>query len=224
MFSIESLISEGLNNLDIPFSHGEKEQIMLFIGEIERWNKRFNLVKAEGREIAVNHILDSLSGFHVIDEIKKRLPEEPGDDCTLLDIGSGAGFPGIPLAVFFKDIKFFLLERSQKRATFLENTILLLDLNNATVINDDLSNVNNSYNIVCFRAFSRIRDIIPDLKRLVSPRGTVVAYKGRLSTVVDEIAGMGDSFKYNQVIQVSVPFLNAERYLIVANEFVKKDK
>ena len=219
MSVMRHLLKEGLDKLSINYSYPEMEKLILFAGEIEKWNKRFNLVKAEGAEIITNHILDSLTALYVINEIRK----ETGKNLSILDVGSGAGFPGIPLAVFLTNAKIVLLERSEKRTAFLKNVVLLLELENTHVIKDDLKNIRDYYDIVCFRAFSRIADSVRYLIQVMSSRGYIIAYKGKLEGVVDEIAAINDIFKYNQVLKVNVPFLNSERHLIVSDNLIKRD-
>lgn len=216
---MKHLVEEGLRKLSIEYSSHELEKLILFAKEIEKWNKRFNLVKAEGSEIITNHILDSLSALHVINEIR----EEMRKSISILDVGSGAGFPGVPLAVFLRDAKIFLLERSEKRAAFLKNIILLLELENTLVFRDDLKRLKDSYDIICFRAFSKIDDSVRYLLQVMSEQGYILAYKGKLDSVVDEIAAIDDIFMYNQVLKINVPFLNSERHLIVSNNLIKKD-
>lgn len=216
--SMKHLLEEGLRRLAIEYSFFEIEKLLEFAEEIERWNKRFNLVRAEGKEIITKHILDSLSALHVINEIK----EELGEHASMLDVGSGAGFPGIPLAVFLDNTRVFLLERSEKKVSFLKNAMLLLELKNTRVIKDDLKTLKGRYSIICFRAFSKIGNSAKYLIRVMQPGGYIVAFKGKYESVVDEITLIDDIFMYNEVLQVNVPFLNSERHIVVSTGLLKR--
>ena len=120
------LINRGLEELGLGGTPDRAELILKYINELERWNRIYGFVKAEGCELVSRHVLDSLSAVETI-----RGLEQHGSIC---DLGSGAGFPGIPLAIFLTGSELVLVERAARRAAFLRNTAILLGLKNVRVI------------------------------------------------------------------------------------------
>jgi 16S rRNA (guanine527-N7)-methyltransferase len=180
-----------------------------FLAEIEKWNPRFALVKADRKELVVKHALDSLCAWETVRDIGE----------TVLDIGSGAGFPGIPLAIALPALSFTLLERSSKRAAFLKNCVILLGLSNVKVVESDLSALQGEFDVVTFRAFASLDEFFGDLACTGLTWRAVVAYKGRAERVREELAivkekRMGFS-GLMEVRRVEVPFLQEERHLVV---------
>ncbi len=200
-------IESGLSALGIGFEKREIDMLLLHIGELERWNARWNLVRASGTELVVKHTLDSLAGLPVILELDPR--------ASIVDIGSGAGFPGIPIAIFLQESRFTLVERSSKRATFLKNAAILLGLKNTEVRSEDYAALRSRFDIVTFRAVTEISREIENLAAIMSPSGKIVAYKGKLDKSALEAEDLGILGYKAKVIPVAVPFLDEERCLVV---------
>jgi len=211
-FDIDNELKAGLSALDICFSSSAIELLTTYIEEIEKWNKRYNLVKASGKTLIVKHLFDSLAGLHVFRETAKH--------GTILDIGSGAGFPGIPLSVFMTDSFFILSERSKKRAGFLHNVRLLLHLDNVEVFDDDYNHLNKNADIITFRAFSEIDKILDNLQKILHPWGKIIAYKGRRQKIQEELAGIDVQNLSIDIHRLNVPFLNEERHLVIMQRLV----
>jgi 16S rRNA (guanine527-N7)-methyltransferase len=149
---------KGLDKLKIGYGQKELDLLGLYLKEIELWNPKYSLVGST-ENIIVRHVLDSLGAYKII----KRL--NPG---SVADVGSGAGFPGIPLALFFRNVQFTLIERSGKRAAFLANASAVLNTGNITVEESDVKRLGGGktgniasvrtagkrFDLVTFRAFS----------------------------------------------------------------------
>jgi 16S rRNA (guanine527-N7)-methyltransferase len=130
------------------------------------------------------------------------------------DVGSGAGFPGIPLAVFMPDSRFTLLEPSAKKSAFLRNAAILADLRNVEVLETRLEDVSRCFDLVVFRAFSPLsRASLAALERILDPNGAIVAYKGKLARIEEELVGL--DAKNRNIVAVPVPFLDEERHLVI---------
>lgn len=215
------LLREGLERLGIEWEAADEQRLALYLREIEKWNPRFNLVKAQGEELVVKHLLDSLVALPVL------LKMEPRD--RIADVGSGAGLPGIPLALFMPASSFFLIERSSKKANFLRNMVALLKLKNTRVLEYDLAKIAaqvaqpkattmcaESFDIVLLRAFAKLSDSQMELiHRMTGINGTIVAYKGRLTQIRRELAVVGERYGDVSIVPVNVPFLNRERHLVL---------
>jgi 16S rRNA (guanine527-N7)-methyltransferase len=205
--SPHELLLAGIEQLGIPLSAVQREQLECFRIELERWNRAYGFVKAEGEELVVRHFLDSLAAWPVL------RPLEPRRD--VLDVGSGAGFPGIPLAVVLRDSKLTLLERSAKRAAFLRNACVLAGLGNAVVMEAQLQEIKVRYDLVIFRAFSPLDRDLPMLRSRVRPGGWIAAYKGKKERLEREISAAGLGPGQVLVHALRVPFLDEERHLVL---------
>jgi 16S rRNA (guanine527-N7)-methyltransferase len=206
-----ALLREGLGRLGVPGPEAAFGTLGLYLDELERWNPRFGFVKAASREgLVVKHVLDSLSAWrHVRDETRGG---------GVLDVGSGAGFPGIPLAIVLPGVSFTLLERSAKRASFLRNCRTLLGLRRLEVVQGDLASVKASFDVVTFRAVAPLSRF---LASAVSGRPgfrTLLAYKGKADRAQREIEDVRRSTAgpfSAQVVPVTVPFLDEERCIVI---------
>ena len=212
------LLREGLQKLGLEAHAEAEEKIVCYLTEIERWNRRFNLVKASGEDLVVKHLLDSLVALPLIRELdlKERIT----------DVGSGAGFPGIPLALFMPESSFFLIERSSMKSEFLTNVLALLDLNNTRVLETDLKQLANQpaeqkFDVTLFRALTRLSDpLFRLLSRITQENGTILAYKGRYRRIREEITAAEGNYEEKSIIPVVVPFLNQERHLVLIRKTV----
>lgn len=144
----------------------------LYLKEILTWNKRRNLVsRRDEHRIAAYHFIDSLSALAF-------LPEKVG--LTSLDVGSGAGFPGIPLRIARADMILSLVEPKRWRHLFLESTVEVLKLSNVTLFRtrvEDLPDNLRSYDLVLVRAVASLKSIIPLVLPRLSAGGVLIAYK-----------------------------------------------
>ncbi|MBB6482622.1 16S rRNA (guanine(527)-N(7))-methyltransferase RsmG [Spirochaeta isovalerica] len=201
-----SLLTDGLKKLHLEYTEEQLALLERYIGEIELWNPRYGLVNAKGDDLITRHILDSLSGASAV---LSRSPE------TLADVGSGAGLPGIPLAIMLPGVKVTLIERSGKRVRFLRNAAAVLNLKNLNIMEMDLKNVKDRYDLVTFRAFKPVEPgIMTLLMNILTPDGQLAAYKGRMENINDEIRQVGSIAEAKEILPLSVPGLREERHLV----------
>ena len=172
---------KGLELLAVPEPGRVLPLLELYLDELERWNPRFGLVNFTDRvELVVKHVLDSLSGWSAI----RGAIESPAG---VLDVGSGAGFPGIPLAAAMPDVPFTLLERMARRASFLKTCAVLLRLPLLRVVQADLSDAQGEYEVVTFRAVAPFGRFLHDMEKSGERWRVAVAYKGREDRARGEI-------------------------------------
>jgi len=205
-----SLLEAGLRQLGIPNEGGlVQEKLKRYIKELELWNKKINLVKASGEELIREHILDSLSAYPFI---KKRQPDR------VLDVGSGAGLPGIPLAIAMPEVQFHLAERSAKRVTFLQNAVLAIALGNVHVEHSDVAQIKDTYSMIVMRAFKELDTILSFCLPILKPEGIIAAYKGKKKRVEEELSHIDyirEKYPLNISIQeIEVPFMKKDRCLV----------
>jgi 16S rRNA (guanine527-N7)-methyltransferase len=172
---------------------------MSFIKLLEKWNKAYNLTSIRNTEDMVSlHLLDSLA----------ILPFIEGK--YVIDIGTGAGLPGIPLAIYLPGIDFTLLDSNAKKTRFVQQAILELKLNNVTVCHSRVENYlpETSFDTVITRAFASLSDIVKLSAHLVSQSGIILAMKGQLPDEQDI-----NSAK-TTLIPINVPGIPAKRCLV----------
>jgi 16S rRNA (guanine527-N7)-methyltransferase len=161
----------------------------------------------------VRHILDSLAPL----EILRGLTSGAGGGAEIADVGSGAGLPGIPLAIALPDHNFVLIERKTRRAVFLHNTLAVLGLPNAVVEEREMEKAPRlRFDLIVFRAFRPLEPaILKGLFRLLRKGGVLAAYKGRrekIAAEMDAVQAMTGSW---DAIPCPVPFLEEERHLVI---------
>jgi len=207
------VLREGLEQLSVR-NPGESARLLdLYLDELERWNPRFGFIKAASRqELIVKHVLDSLSAW-------KQVQEEAGGG-RVLDVGSGAGLPGIPLAIALPELTFCLLERSLKKISFLRTCKALLGLKGINVLPGglpDAAAAGASYGVVTFRAVAPLSRFTEDARRSGLRCRAIVAYKGRIERAhaeVDDVRRLAPSLNVD-VVPVAAPFLDEERCVVI---------
>jgi 16S rRNA (guanine527-N7)-methyltransferase len=208
----KELLAAGITKLGLSADKKQIRNMEIYIDELVLWNKRYNLVRFETpRQLIIKHLLDSLSGVAVITELKEVLPE-----MTMADVGSGAGFPGVPLALYCPHFRIDLIERSSKRARFLNNIRALLRLSHVRIINSRAAEVGSHYGLVTTRALGKISEVISELTGITRRGGSILLYKGKTDTVraeLEQVAARRQIKQYS-VYPVTVPFLEAERNLV----------
>ncbi len=215
------ILREGIARLEVPEADRVQRVLETYLAELARWNARFGFVKADEEELVVKHALDSLSAWRAVRELTAAMlssdRETSAPRGTVLDVGTGAGFPGIPLAVALPEVSFTLLERSSRKISFLKTCAIILGLSNARTLQADLSGAEGRYDVVTFRAFAPVERFLDEAGRALS-FGALLAYKGRLSRGREEAqAGQrreGGAYTA-EVREVEVPFLEEERCLVI---------
>ena len=203
-FNMEKL-RQGCAKLGIEISEPQQQKLLGHIALVEKWNKRLNLTAiTQGDEMIVNHILDSLS---ILDYLK-------GD--RLLDIGTGAGFPGIPLAIVRPDLNVTLLDSRGKRIEFLRFACNNLGLPQVSLEKSRVEDYRpvQKFDTLTARAFSSLDDLVKLTENFRKPDMRLIALKGKHPK--DEIAQLNNVIRSQIVIhEVEVPFLAAQRHVVI---------
>ncbi len=198
---MEAILEQGLQELEINADEKQLGLLLSFIKLIEKWNKTYNLTALHTAEdMARLHILDSLTVLPFIEGHR------------VADIGTGAGLPGIPLAIFLPNVKFTLVDSSAKKTRFVQQAIIELKLKNVTVLHNRVENLRPTdlFSTVIMRAFSNLSDIINLTQHLIEKQGLLLAMKGQKP--VDELDQIKQPYS---VIPVTVPGVKVERCLIL---------
>lgn len=170
-------MAKGASWLDCPLTQFQVSRFLLYLDELGEWNQRVNLTAiTEDQEIIERHFLDSLAGI-------KAMEKQVGQ--TLLDIGTGAGFPGLPLKIARPDLRLTLVEPSQKKATFLHHVLGKLHMVGVSVVNrrvEDIEDNGTRYDWVVSRAFAKKEIVLKKALVLLSPTGRFILYQGERET------------------------------------------
>ncbi len=178
--------------------------LLKYLGELVLWNKTYNLTSArEPAEMVTRHLLDSLT----------LLPHVSG---RVIDIGSGAGLPGIPLALATSALHVTLLDSGGKKARFLRHVQRAMSLTNVEVVEARAETFAPAERFDCIvtRAFGSLREFLDTTAHLGADRGRWLAMKGKLDR--KELADVPAGFRVEQEIQLHVPGLDEQRHLIIA--------
>ncbi|MDR2660337.1 MAG: 16S rRNA (guanine(527)-N(7))-methyltransferase RsmG [Spirochaetaceae bacterium] len=195
--------------------HELADLLKRYCDEIELFNSAYGLVSVKNRdELIVKHILDSLAPLNIIKQhiTSENFPSNP----KIADAGSGAGLPGVPLAMALPGVSFSLIERMGRRAGFLRNTAAVLGLSNVEILEVEFEKAGPAiYDMICFRAFRPLTpEILKKLFRLLKPCGCLAAYKGRREVIDTEMTLLSRIAEW-KVIPCPVPFLEEERNLVL---------
>jgi 16S rRNA (guanine527-N7)-methyltransferase len=195
---------EGLKELNIELTPTQIGQFKSYYSEVALFNRRLKLVGAEGADFVIKHLLDSLTPLNYFRELLNK-------NSTLCDAGSGAGLPGIPLAIALPEYPFTLVERSGRRAGFLRNAVAMTQLTSQVeIFEQDINEVTQQFDIVTFRAFLPLEKVMDQLSNILKPGGTIGAYKGRRGLLEEELAPLSATWE-SEIIELKVPFLESER-------------
>lgn len=197
-------LKRGLIALGLTLDRGTQQRLLDYVALIGKWNRVYNLTAIrEPEKMVSHHLLDSLavaSHLHV-----KRL----------LDVGSGAGLPGIPLALADPDTHVTLLDSNHKKAAFLNQVVMELKLKNAEVCSERVESwqTQHRFDVIISRAFSDMGEFVRSTRHLLAPAGMFAAMKGLHP--YEEIDKLPPDCKVRQVLPLAIPGLESARHLVL---------
>lgn len=203
--SLEELLSKGLEQLGLTLA---ANPLMSYLLLLQKWNKTYNLTAVRDLDVMITrHLFDSLA---ILPWIRGK---------RILDVGSGAGFPGIPLALAKPELQFVLLDSNGKKTRFLQEIKRRLQLDNVEVIQSRAENYHPSvdFDTVTSRAFSELAQMLKWTHHLIGTNGIWLAMKGRYPET--ELASI--SLPY-QVHPYAVPGLDGERCCVIIENATKE--
>jgi len=194
----------GIEQLKLEAAEMQVDLLLAFVKLIERWNKAYNLTAIRDRnEMLRLHIIDSLAVLPFISGQK------------IIDVGTGAGLPGIPLAIFMPDVQFTLLDSNSKKTRFVQQVVLELKLSNVEVVHSRVEKLGREgeYDAVLSRAFASVADIINLTDYLLQPEGVLIAMKGQVPE--EELKQINRSYTVNSIV---LPGVETERCVLRINK------
>lgn len=214
--SSSELLERGLTQMGLALDEGAQNDLLRYVALLDKWNKVYNLtaVREPARMIGL-HILDSLS---VLPQIKAS--------SRVLDVGTGGGLPGIPLAIALgtsaPNLRITMIDTTAKKTTFVRQAICELGLTNAEVVTERVEQYQppQRFDVVISRAFAELKDFIDGAGHLCAADGRMLAMKG--VHPFDEIARLPLNFVVEEVISLNVPQVDGQRHLIVIKKNQEK--
>ncbi len=206
--ALKTLLQNGCQQMDIELSDGKAEQFIQLTELLIRWNKKINLTSITKPDEVVNkHILDSLS---LLQHVHGR---------NLLDVGTGAGFPGVPLAMMLPDVEFTLLDSNHKKITFIMHVVAKLGLNNLKATHSRIQDLKTEmpFSSITARAFADLNDLLKWLPNVYDSNTKILAMKGKMPE--SEIESLREGVLSSQwtvlaIEPLHVPGLEAERCVV----------
>ena len=204
----------GIEALELQVNETQIDQLLEYLALIIRWNKAFNLTAIRDPDaMVVKHLLDSLAVYHCIAE--PGVTESPK---RVIDVGTGAGLPGIPLAIVFPGKQLALLDSNGKKTRFLFQVKTQLGLSNIEIIDSRVESFHPTqpFDAVISRAFASLDRMVDSCAHLLAPDGVMFAMKA--ASVAEEIEEMGDRANLLACHDLVVPFLGEARSLVTLKQ------
>ncbi|MGF6350191.1 16S rRNA (guanine(527)-N(7))-methyltransferase RsmG [Variovorax sp. W2I14] len=200
----------GAAALGVTLSDRQAEQLLAYGTLMLKWNKVYNLTAVrDPAGVMTHHLLDSLA---VIAPLQRQYPKQG----RLLDVGSGAGLPGVIIAIMRPDIDVSCLDAVAKKAAFVQQVAVELELPNLRGLHARVELLEGNYNVISSRAFASLPDFFNGSKHLLAADGVWLAMKGK--TPSDELAVLPSEVAVFHVEQLTVPGLDAERCIVWARK------
>lgn len=218
----KNVIYDGAKDLEIQIDRGKIDQFGIHASELLKWSRKTNLTAiSDPLEIAVKHFLDSIAPAPFIPP-----------HISLLDMGSGGGFPGIPLKIMIPSLSVTLIDASRKKISFLRQVIRVLGLDNIEACHvraQDLSRdrmLNNTYDVIISRALSSMVNFVQMSLPLLAEDGFIIAMKGKVTdkeiesarSLLEKRRDMQENSMSNLYIVLKkyrLPYLKSERSIVI---------
>ncbi len=205
MSNEEQTLRAGLARLQLELTDQQISQLLAFMKLVAKWTKVYNLTAVrDPTEMMTHHLLDSLAA---IAPLQKQMAQG-----RLLDVGSGAGLPGVVIAICCPAINVTCVDTVAKKATFIKQVALELKLPNLTGLHARVENIAQPFDVICSRAFASLADFTQWSANALAPTGVWMAMKGKHPA--DELAALPPGVDVFHVEQLLVPGLDAERCVV----------
>tara|TARA_B100000530_G_scaffold79564_1_gene48117 strand:+ start:5257 stop:5934 length:678 start_codon:yes stop_codon:yes gene_type:complete len=207
--SDQDLLEKGIANLRLGLNSEQHAQLFKYGQLIQKWNRVYNLTAIRNnRELITHHLLDSLA---VLPEIAFAL--QATGSPRILDVGAGAGLPGLVLAIAQPNWQITLIDTVQKKAAFMQQAIATLGLKNAQAVHGRVEEFQADvpFDLICSRAFSSIENFIALSQHVLAEHGQFAALKGRVEVDGEVPAG----WRIDALHPIEVPFLDEARHLFM---------
>jgi len=217
-------LKDNARHLGLVLNEIQLAQFDIFRNELLQWNEKTNLISENSsREIITRHFLDSLTAWQFI--------QKP--NALMIDVGCGAGFPGIPLKIVQPSLELYLLEANRKKVSFLKHIIRLLNITSTHVLHDRVDNIfkmvsmQEKFDILISRATFKLSELLSQGEFFLAPDGKIIALKGpHVEEEIQQCSLVKNQHKIFQFIQhdIDAPFLEAPRKIIIGKKQIFSKK
>ncbi|HSX84836.1 MAG TPA: 16S rRNA (guanine(527)-N(7))-methyltransferase RsmG [Cellvibrio sp.] len=207
---LQQQLTDGADQLSVSLNETQIKKLLDYLNEFDKWNKAYNLSAIRNIEqMVARHILDSLSVVPYFQQSTYSHLE------NIIDVGTGGGLPGIPLAIMFPEKRFTLLDSNGKKTRFLFHVKALLGLDNITVENRRVEQFQpaEKFQAVISRAFASLQDMTEGCIHLLAEEGIFMAMKGLYPD--DELLPLQDKVNLEASCPLNVPETDGERHLLI---------
>jgi 16S rRNA (guanine527-N7)-methyltransferase len=202
--NLHMALAEGLTELELSLNEQTQTRLLQYLDLLEKWNRVYNLTAIRDKDQMVsNHLLDSLVLTPFVCGLR------------ILDVGSGAGLPGIPLALASPQLDVTLLDSNHKKAAFLRQAVAELALPNVSVVSERVESwqPEQKFDCIVSRAFAELAEFVSLAKHLLAPGGYFAAMKGLHP--YEELEKLPPGWCAREVLVLKVPGLDAARHLVL---------
>ncbi len=199
-----SLLRQGLAEMNLDFTDSQLKQLSVYLELLKKWNKTYNLTAiTDVKKMVSYHVLDSLA-------LVNKLPQQ--GNC--LDVGTGAGLPGIPLAIMLPESKWVLLDSNGKKTRFVQQAIAACSLTNVTVVHSRIQDyhADSSFDVIVSRAYSSLLDFITSVDLLWQSDTRLITMKTELSGA--ELRSLDSTLYKLEINQLQIPGITEKRSLV----------
>jgi len=207
----EQELRAGLQALQLDLADAQVAQLLDYQALIGKWTKVYNLTAVrDPAEMLTHHLLDSLAAVPPLRRHLQKAGLPQG--VKLLDVGSGAGLPGVVIAICCPEVAVTCVDTVAKKAAFIKQAALALKLPNLAGLHARVETITTPFEVICSRAFASLADFTNWSAGALTPQGAWMALKGKHPA--DEIAALPAGVEVFHVEQLQVPGLNAERCIV----------
>lgn len=208
---LRATLQAGLQALKLELSEWQIQQLLDYQALIAKWTQVYNLTAVrDPAEMMTHHLLDSLAA---IAPLRRHLQESGLENASrLLDVGSGAGLPGVVIAICCPTVAVTCVDTVAKKAAFIKQAALALKLPNLTGLHARVESIDQPFDVICSRAFASLVDFTQWSASALAGQGAWMALKGKYPA--DELAALPPEVTMFHVEQLQIPGLNAERCIL----------
>lgn len=206
----EQLLREGLATLGLDLRDEQVALLLDYLVLIQKWNKVYNLTAVrDASEMLTHHLLDSLAA---VLPLRRKLAQPDAGRLNVLDVGSGAGLPGVVLAICCPELDVDCVDTVAKKAAFIQQVALALKLSNLRGLHARVETLKDQYALISARAFSSLEDLVRLSREALAPQGCWMAMKGKHPEAeLEAVARQGVLFHVEPLL---VPGLDASRCIV----------
>lgn len=203
----EVRLEKAVGQLGLELGDAQRAQLLAYLDLIAKWNKVYNLTAVrDPDEMLVQHLFDSLAA------VAPLWRQTGGRPIRLLDVGAGAGLPGVVFAICCPEVEVDCVDTVGKKAAFIQQAATQLGLRNLRGVHDRVENLRGPYDVICCRAFASLPDFVSWSESALARQGVWLAMKGKRPDA--ELAALPASVEVFHVEQLQVPELSAERCVV----------